>query len=304
VKRWRILSFGEVLWDLLPGGATFGGAPANLAGQAALLGLDAWVLSAVGDDVLGAAAVACLQRAGVQTALIQTTAEFPTGTVGVSVDSAGKPVFEIHTGSAWDEISWSDAAWQLLQTADAFCFGTLSQRGERSRTTLRRLLSRLADRPVLRVLDVNLRRPFYSDELIRDSLAAADVLKLSDEELPLIAQAAGLSALSPPQTLLTELRARYAFRMVAMTAGAQGAILVTSGTVVHQPGIPVQVIDTIGAGDAFTAALLRGLLQEDDPATIAAAACRHAAQSCTHAGALPSVGQHPDQPSDQPTDPR
>ena len=287
MKSWRILAFGEVLWDLLPAGETFGGAPANLAGQAALLGLDVALLSAVGCDLRGAAAIASLQQSGVRTDLIQTTPEFPTGTVGVALDSAGKPMFEIHSGSAWDAISWSDAALQFLQTADALCFGTLSQRDERSRSTLRRLLSVESARPVLRVLDVNLRQPFFSAELIRESLAAADVLKLSDEELPVVAQAAGLSVQQSPQALLQELRARYNFRMVAMTCGAAGATLVTSDTLIQQPGVSVSVVDTIGAGDAFTAAMLRGLLQGDDPATIAAAACSHAARSCTHAGALP-----------------
>jgi len=289
VKRFRILAFGEVLWDLLPAGPQFGGAPANFAGQAASLGLEVAILSAVGNDPLGQQAVQRLLDAGVQTSLIQTTAQFSTGTVGVSLDRVGKPMFEIHTGSAWDVIEWSDSAAEYLRTADVLCFGTLSQRGDVSQATLRRLLKDAEGLPLLRVLDVNLRRPFYSHSLILRSIQAANVLKLSDEELPIVAEAVGLSSGRSTESLLADLREQFSLRLVAMTQGADGATLLTSDAVVRQAGFSVTVVDTIGAGDAFTAAMLCGLLRGEEPAKIAMEACRHAPFSCPHAGALPGA---------------
>ena len=284
----NILSCGEVLWDLFPAGARFGGAPANFACHAALLGGDVAMLSAVGDDARGDEALAILRGFRVDASLIQRIADAPTGSVGVSVDAAGKPSFEIHAGSAWDRIAWTGALEERIAEADAIYFGTLGQRGEVSRATIRRALSLAKARNILRVLDVNLRAPFYDAALIRESIAQASVLKLSDEELREVAAACGIATGAKPEVTLRELLARSDLDLIAMTRGADGALLVTADETVSQPGIPTVVRDTVGAGDSFTAALVLGLLRGDLLENIARTACEIAAAVCAHDGAVPS----------------
>ena len=284
----NILSCGEVLWDLFPAGARFGGAPANFACHAALLGGDVAMLSAVGDDACGDEALAILRGFRVDASLIQRIADAPTGSVGVSVDAAGKPSFEIHAGSAWDRIAWTGALEERIAEADAIYFGTLGQRGEVSRVTIRRALSLAKARNILRVLDVNLRAPFYDAALIRESIAQASVLKLSDEELREVAAACGIATGAKPEVTLRELLARSDLDLIAMTRGADGALLVTADETISQPGIPTVVRDTVGAGDSFTAALVLGLLRGDLLENIARTACEIAAAVCAHDGAVPS----------------
>jgi fructokinase len=284
-----ILSFGEVLWDLFPDGPRFGGAPANFACHAALQGGRVTLLSAVGEDARGREAVAMLQRFGVDVALIQRRADAPTGAVGVRVDGAGKPSFVIHADSAWDRIAWTLEAESRLAAVDALYFGTLGQRGGSSRATLQRAVSVAKVRGIRRVLDVNLRRPFYTEALIRESVAQCSVLKLSDDELPDVAGACGIGPDRNPEITLRALLARHALELVAMTRGAEGALLVSPTETVDQPGIRTVVLDTVGAGDSFTAALVVGLLRGDSLKTIAHTACATAAAVCAHAGAVPDL---------------
>ena len=283
----RILSCGEVLWDLFPEGPRFGGAPANFACHAAILGGEVTMLSAVGNDARGDEALAILRGFGLDTSLVQRITGAPTGSVGVSVDAAGKPCFEIHVGSAWDCIAWTDALEARVESVDAIYFGTLGQRGERSRDTIRHALSLAKERHILRVLDVNLRRPFYDAALIRESIAQASVLKLSDDELSEVAAACGNSLQAKPEATLRALLTRFALDLVAMTRGAQGALLVSADSVVDQPGIPTKVVDTVGAGDSFTAALTLGLLRGEAHGVILRKACEIASAVCAQAGAVP-----------------
>ncbi len=284
----RILSCGEVLWDLFPEGARFGGAPANFACHAAIFGGNVSILSAVGTDARGDEALAILRSFGLDTALVQRIADAPTGSVGVSLDAAGKPTFEIHAGSAWDRIAWTDALEASVGNADAIYFGTLGQRGETSRATIRRLLSLAKSRSTLRVLDVNLRRPFYDAALIRESIALANVLKLSDDELPEVAAACGITLDAKPQATLHALLVQCDLRFVVMTRGADGALLVSADDVVDQPGIPTEVVDTVGAGDSFTAVFVLGFLSGEAPQTILRRACETASAVCGQPGAVPN----------------
>ena len=284
----NILSCGEVLWDLFPAGACFGGAPANFACHAALLGGDVAMLSAVGDDARGDEALAILRGFRVDASLIQRIADAPTGSVGVNVDAAGKPSFEIHAGSAWDRIAWTGALGDRIAKVDAIYFGTLGQRGEVSRATIRRALSLAKARNILRVLDVNLRAPFYDTALIRESIAQASVLKLSDDELREVAAACGIAMCAQPEATLRELLVRFDLDLIAMTRGADGALLVSADETVSQPGIATVVRDTVGAGDSFTAALVIGQLRGELLQTIARTACEIAASVCAQDGAVPS----------------
>ncbi len=284
-----ILSCGEVLWDLFPEGPKFGGAPANFACHAALLGGRAAILSAVGDDDRGREAIGILQRFEVDTSLLQRVAEAPTGAVGVTVDLSGIPSFEIHAGSAWDRVAWTSELAARLTEVDAVYFGTLGQRGEVSRATIRRVLSVSKARGIPRVFDVNLRRPFFDAALIRESIAQATVLKVSDDELDEVLAACGLKRLTDPSATLRSLLNRHQLDLVAMTRGADGALLVSAAETIDQPGIPTVVRDTVGAGDSFTAALVVGLLRGDPLKTIARVACKTAATVCAHTVAVPDL---------------
>ena len=283
-----ILSCGEVLWDLFPEGARFGGAPANFACHAAILGGDVSLLSAVGDDDRGVEAVKILQSFSIDVSLVQRIAEAPTGSVGVLLDPAGKPSFEIYAGSAWDSVQWTAGLEASIAKVDAIYFGTLGQRSDRSRATIRRTLSLAKGRGILRVLDVNLRKPFYDAELIRESIALASVLKLSDDELPEVAAACGISASQTALETLHALRERCGLDLVVMTRGAEGALLVSAQGATDQAGIPTKVVDTVGAGDSFTAAFVIGLLRGDPHQEILRNACDTASAVCAHSGAVPT----------------
>ena len=288
-----ILSCGEVLWDLFPTGPRFGGAPANFACHAALLGAKVSLLSAVGDDARGHEALAILQGFGLDTSLVRRVPAAPTGAVGVTVDAAGKPTFEIRGGAAWDQITWTPELAARLATVDAVYFGTLGQRSALSRATIQQALSVARARGIPRVLDVNLRRPFFDAALIRESIGHATVLKLSDDELAEVAAACGLSPTNSPVISLRSFLQREKLDLVAMTRGAAGALLVSATEVVDQPGIPTVVCDTVGAGDAFTAALVVGLFRRDPLPTIARTACEIAAAVCAQPGAVPAQPKPP-----------
>ncbi len=191
---YTIVGLGEVLWDLFPDGPQFGGAPANFACHAAMLGADASVISQVGDDELGERAIAALRQHDVATRYVGRTGDHATGTVRVELDDAGRPQFEISEDAAWDHIPWSDDLEGLARRADGVCFGTLAQRGETSRGTIRWFLQ-ATGQDCLRILDVNLRRPFFDDRVVLDSLRLASALRLNDEELPVLASMCDLAAI-------------------------------------------------------------------------------------------------------------
>ena len=284
----KIISIGEVLWDLFPDGERFGGAPANFACHAAVQRAEVTMISAVGKDKLGQNAIGVLADYGIDVRLVQTVPDAPTGTVGIELDDQGKPTFEIHQDSAWDRIEWSDEIASRLSSADAICFGTLGQRSEVARQTIRRTIEAAAEAGITRMVDINLRAPFFSSELIRESIQLASILKLSDEELAEVCSACGVSEERNAEEKLHALIEFGDLEMIVMTRGAQGAILVTSEAEWKQPGIAPEIVDTVGAGDAFAAAFLMGELQGEDRETNLRNACEVAAVACSHAGAVPS----------------
>jgi fructokinase len=291
MKKPMVFSLGEVLWDLFPEGPRFGGAPANFACHAAILGGDVVMVSAVGKDANGDEAIAILQSFGIDTSLIQRIADTATGSVGVSVDAAGKPTFTIHEGSAWDRIAWKNELEMRVPQADAICFGTLGQRSEVSRDTIRRCATVARANGTPRIVDINLRPPFFDAECIRDSIALASILKFSDDELPAVCAAFGLHDGNSAETVLRQLLKMHNLDMVIMTCGANGAVLATPTEIIRQPGIAVKVVDTVGAGDAFTASFLLGLLQGMPHVENLRRACEIAAAVCMHAGAVPANTQ-------------
>lgn len=285
-----LLSFGEVLWDLFPEGPRFGGAPANFACHAAALGGKVTMLSAVGRDSRGGRALDILRSFGIDTTLIQQTEEGPTGEVRVSLNPSGCPSFVIENPAAWDFIDWPAAVAAHLNQINAIYFGTLAQRHERSRATLQRLLAAASSRGIHRVLDVNLRAPFYNESLIQQSVAECSVLKLSDEELPEVARACNIPHDENTLQTLRAIREQNHLSVVAMTRGANGAVLVSESETVEHQGVATEVIDTVGAGDAFAAALVIGLIRGSPLERIIDIACKTAAEVCAQPGAVPDLG--------------
>ena len=284
-----ILSLGEVLWDLFPEGDRFGGAPGNFACHAAIQGADVTMLSAVGDDQHGRDGIEILSAYGIDVSLMQIIAETPTGTVGVEVDDAGKPTFMIHQGSAWDNLTWNDAIASRIATVDAIYFGTLGQRDPVSRATIRQAVETAALAGISRVLDINLRAPFFDAEMIRNSVQLASILKLSDDELVEVCSACSISKTDQPEGYLRGLLKFGNLDMVVLTCGKDGAVLVTNDGAISHNGIATNVIDTVGAGDAFTAAFLVGELRGDPHDQNLRKSCEVAAATCAHSGALPET---------------
>jgi len=286
-RRYFCIGLGEVLWDLLPGGRQLGGAPANFAYHAHALGAESLVVSRVGRDDLGRDLVEHLNALGLVTSGISVDPAAPTGTVSVTLDPTGQPTYTIHTDVAWDFLEAGPEVLRAAAGADAVCFGTLAQRHPVARDSIRRLLQ--ATRPeALRIFDINLRQRFWSREVIVESLALANVLKLNDEELPILMDLLGWPC-EDDQGLMARLAQRFDLRAVALTRGARGSLLWTADRSWNWPGSDLKVADTVGAGDSYTAALALGLLSGKSPEDILRIAHRVADFVCTQPGATPPM---------------
>lgn len=280
------VGLGEVLWDLLPAGKQLGGAPANVACHARTLGAEAFIVSAIGEDDAGKELERKLSARGIDTRFLQVHRRYPTGSVAVATDDAGQPHYTIAENVAWDFMNWDDALAELALAADAICYGTLAQRCFISRSTLTAFIQHT--RPeCLRIFDVNLRQGFHSPELLDTTLQLSNILKLNEQEWPLLAEALQVDPSLPNG--LASLLSRYSLRLIALTQGANGSLLLTPETTHHQPAEPVTIRDTVGAGDAFTAALALGLLRGLPLEKIHAHASRLAAYVCTQRGATPDI---------------
>jgi fructokinase len=250
------------------------------------LGADAQVVSCVGCDDLGDEILEHLDRLGLGHEHIAVAREYPTGTVTVRLDEAGKPDYVIHEQVAWDYLSLLPQSLGLAARADAVCFGSLAQRFPVSRLAIRDFIR--ATRPdCLRVFDINLRQHYYNVDTIAVGLEAADVLKLNDEELPVVARL--LSIHGSVEELLGALCRRYNLKLIALTEGDRGSLLFTPGGQSRHCGYHTEVVDTVGAGDAFTAVLALGLVCGASLDTINEQANRVASYVCGRAGATPEM---------------
>ncbi len=285
-SRPNIGTIGEVLWDQFPSGPRFGGAPANFGYHAAALGAKVTLLSAVGNDSLGERAEEILHRSGIDTRWLARTAGHPTGQVNVKVDDKGHASYSFNRDEAFDHIPWNDDYLAWLSQLDAICFGTLAQRAEQSYQTIHRVLE--SCRPeTYKVLDLNLRPPFVSDDVLDRSLAAANALKLNDDELQFLAKRENMQG--DELALAQQIRSRHGFRWLALTRGARGGLLLTANEHHEEPAQPVALVDTVGAGDSFTAAVVMGFLTKQPLAQINHAACRIAEFVCSQPGATPAL---------------
>ena len=288
---YQVAGVGEILWDVFPDGPRFGGAPANFCCSAASLAqasADVSMISSVGNDKLGQQAIDALHHRKVKTPLVQVN-QRPTGRVVIELDDAGIASYQFDENSAWDHLDWIDELSAFAETCDAVCFGTLGQRSPISHQTITRFLEATPE-SALRILDVNLRPPFFSDDLIAASLANANVLKLNSEELPHVAMLNGFSG--DDIDVMQQLAHAYQYRCVALTRGSEGAVIVTGDSISELPGMLVDVVDTVGAGDAFTASLTLDLLAGKPIDVINRRAITTASYACTKPGATMPFPNH------------
>lgn len=271
---------------MFPDGSRLGGAPVNFAIHCDQLGSQAYPVSVVGSDRLAQRTRERLAELKVSAEFIQENATLGTGRVLVTVDRAGKPSYNILENMAWDELSFTPALGELASTLDAVCFGTLGQRSPRAKEAIREFLAAMPTQS-LKVCDVNLRESFYSRELLESSLQQANILKLSDEELPILAEYFRLSGSTVEQ--LNALRKQFALTHVAYTRGGEGSLLIGYEEINECAGFPVTPVDTVGAGDSFTAALTSGLMKQWSLPRVNDFANRVAAFVCSQKGATPRL---------------
>jgi fructokinase len=286
-----VVGLGELLWDLFPKGKQLGGAPANFAYITALLGDSGIVASRVGDDRLGQEALWHLKSSGLDVSRIQRDPTHPTGTVKVEVDLRGQPEYHISENAAWDFLEFSEDWIALARATHALCFGSLAQRNSVSRATIRAFLSALPSFAI-GIFDVNLRQSYFSGDLLRDSARHATILKLNHEEFPRFLDLLRCPLKGSERSDIFAARwlcRQLGIRLVCITRGAAGSALVTAESHHEHPGFSVKIADTVGAGDAFTAALVHHALRGSPLAAMNAAANRMGAWVASQEGAMPAA---------------
>ena len=280
-----VIGMGEALWDVLPEGKKIGGAPANFAYHVSQFGLPSCVVSAIGNDPLGHEIIENFTSKGL-THQIETV-PYPTGTVQVEIDQAGVPQYEIKENVAWDNIPYTAKLEQLAEKTSAICFGSLAQRNVVSRNTINRFLDAIpAENYPLIVFDVNLRQGFYNKEILCNSMKRCNILKINDEELVTVSRMFGYPGIDL-QDKCWILLGKYNLRMLILTCGINGSYVFTPGNVSFQPTPKVEVADTVGAGDSFTAAFISSILKGKSVAEAHSRAVQTSAFVCTKKGAMP-----------------
>jgi fructokinase len=284
-----VVGLGEVLWDLFDDGPRFGGAPANFACSVAELGRNQFevvLASAVGNDELGDLAFAALADHQVNSEFVARL-NYPTGKVDVTLDEYGHASYAFASNTAWDHLIWNQQLETLANRANVVCFGTLAQRSDKSQKTIQHFV---ANTPAscLRMLDINLRDPYWNQDVILQSLAIANALKLNDSEL--CAMTSLLQLKGSDEAKLEQIMKRFSLRVIALTRGSKGSLLLLdSGERSDLAAHSVEVVDTVGVGDAFTATLALGLLKELPLETVHRWANEVAAFVCTQSGATPRL---------------
>lgn len=280
-----VVGMGEALWDVLPEGKKIGGAPANFAYHVSQFGLPSCVVSAIGDDEFGREIVENFTSKGLNQLIAEVP--YPTGTVQVEIDPAGIPQYEIKENVAWDNIPYTARLEALAEKTKAVCFGSLAQRNVVSRNTINRFLDAMPQNDEsLVVFDVNLRQGFYSKEILCNSMKRCNILKMNDEELVTVSRMFGYPGIDL-QDKCWILLSKYNLKMLILTCGINGSYVFTPGNVSFQPTPKVDVADTVGAGDSFTAAFIASILKGKSVAEAHSLAVRTSAYVCTQKGAMP-----------------
>lgn len=280
-----VVGMGEALWDVLPEGKKIGGAPANFAYHVSQFGLPSCVVSAVGADALGREIVENFTSKGLTHLLPEVP--YPTGTVQVEIDQAGIPQYDIRENVAWDNIPFTPQLEALARRTRAVCFGSLAQRNVVSHNTIGSFLDAMPRRDdSLVVFDVNLRQGFYNKEILCDSMSRCNILKINDEELVAVSRMFGYPGIDL-QDKCWILLGKYNLKMLILTCGINGSYVFTPGNVSFMPTPKVEVADTVGAGDSFTAAFIANILKGRPVAEAHAKAVQTSAFVCTKNGAMP-----------------
>ncbi len=280
-----VVGMGEALWDVLPEGKKIGGAPANFAYHVSQFGLPSCVVSAVGEDTLGKEITENFTSKGLNQLIAEVP--YPTGTVQVEIDQAGVPQYEIKENVAWDNIPYTERLETLAQKTKAVCFGSLAQRNVVSRNTINSFLDAMPrTEDSLVVFDVNLRQGFYNKEILCNSMRRCNILKINDEELVTVSRMFGYPGIDL-QDKCWILLGKYNLKMLILTCGINGSYVFTPGNVSFQPTPKVEVADTVGAGDSFTAAFIASILKGKSVQEAHSRAVRTSAYVCTKKGAMP-----------------
>lgn len=278
-----IVGLGEALWDVLPEGAKLGGAPANFAYHVSQFGLDSIAISALGNDILGDQTVKEFEQKGVN--FLMPRVDFPTGRVDVQLDNEGVPTYDIKTNVAWDNIPYTDELDKIARNAKAVCFGSLAQRSEVSRQTIQHFLENTPE-GCMKIFDINLRQNFYTKEVIQESLNHCNVLKINDEELVAIGRMFGYPGLDIENKCWLIL-GKYNLDMLVLTCGTNGSYVFSPKKMSFQETPVVEVADTVGAGDSFTATFTAAILSGKSIKEAHALAVKVSAFVCTQKGAMP-----------------
>lgn len=280
-----IVGIGEILWDVFPHGKVLGGAPANFAYHVSQFGFNGYAVSAIGKDPLGDEIIDSLSHKKLNF-LIEKT-DFPTGTVQVTVDQKGVPQYEICENVAWDNIPFTSEMEELARKTLTICFGTLAQRNSISRDTINRFLDCLPE-SALKIFDINLRQHFYTRELIEQALLRCDILKINDDEIIVIGKLFGWEKKTDLE-ICHQLLHDHAIEIVVLTKGTEGSMVMTETETSFMPTPVVEVVDTVGAGDSFTAAFVSSLLKGKSIQEAHQIAVNVSAFVCTQHGAMPVV---------------
>ena len=282
-----VVGMGEALWDVLPEGKKIGGAPANFAYHVSQFGLPSCVVSAVGDDPLGKEIIENFTAKGLNFSLAEVP--YPTGTVQVEIDQAGIPQYDIKENVAWDNIPFTENLKELAKNTVAFCYGSLAQRNIVSRTTINEFLDAMPKNDDnLVVFDINLRQGFYTKDILCNSMNRCNILKINDEELVTISRMFGYPGIDL-QDKCWILLGKYNLKMLILTCGINGSYVFTPGNVSFLPTPKVEVEDTVGAGDSFTAAFIASILKGKSVAEAHHKAVETSAYVCTQKGAMPKL---------------
>jgi len=277
-----VIGVGELLWDILPGEKKMGGAPANFAYHVQQLGIESYVISAVGNDDLGNKLLKKMEEAGLNYDVQRT--KYPTGTVNVTLDGKGIPQYEICEPVAWDFIDMKSEWEAIAKNASAICYGSLAQRDSVSHNSIRQIVNFVSDK-AYKAFDINLRQNFYSKSLIEESLCMCNIFKINEEEMEVVSRMFGIKGTQ--NEICRKLISDYSLKMLALTCGSEGSYLYTDTRRSFKETPKVKVADTVGAGDSFTAAIIAGLLSGKTLEEIHELAVKLSAFVCTKDGAMP-----------------
>lgn len=285
-----VVGIGEALWDILPEGKKLGGAPANFAYHVSQFGLQSQVVSAIGDDKLGNEILENFRNKGLNT-LIEKV-EYPTGIVQVQLDNVGVPCYDIKENVAWDNIPFTDKLKRLAKRTSAVCYGSLAQRNIISRETINAFLDAMPDtKGRYKIFDINLRQGFYTKEILCNSMTRCNILKINDEELVTVSRMFGYPGIDL-QDKCWILLAKYNLEMLILTCGVNGSYVFTPGHVSFVETPVVEVADTVGAGDSFTAAFIAAILKGKSVPEAHQLAVNVSAYVCTQHGAMPELPEN------------